>query len=190
MTANRRLTKTLRDDIRHAVLCKTFKRRDQRLQKREHAIALALRDLTLGAHKEAFLSLPRELQGNAWGNIYAQLPGDSERHRAFSLPGSGTPCPVHCCEKHLLLGSAKGRRIAERAHKWVQDRDKLKADRAALAGQLNAVLNSTTTVKALLDKWPEAAEFVPERDRPMSLPAVQPAELNAAIKQLAKEPRP
>lgn len=189
MTANRRLTKTLRDDIRHAVMTKTFKRREERLRKREHAIALALRDLTLGVHKEAFLSLPRELQGNAWGNIYAHLPGDSERHRPFSLPANGTPCPVHYCEKSLLEGSAKGRRIAERAHKWIQDRDRLRQDRAALTVRIDAVLHRTTTVKKLLDLWPEAAEFVPQHERPMSLPAVQPAELNAAIKQFAKDPR-
>lgn len=52
-----------------------------------------------------------------------------------------------------------------------------------LKAKIRAVLNSCTTVKKLLDVWPEAKELLPEQleeARPQ-LPAVQTADLNAAI---------
>jgi len=55
--------------------------------------------------------------------------------------------------------------------------------RADLRAQVRAMVNSVTTVKRLLDMWPEAAELMPDNLAPTktNLPAVVVSDLNALI---------
>lgn len=60
----------------------------------------------------------------------------------------------------------------------------LEEDRSALRREVRSVLNSVTTVKRLLDVWPEAEKYLPDRPETPNLPAVVVADLNKKIEIL------
>lgn len=65
----------------------------------------------------------------------------------------------------------------EDAHQEVCEREKV------LTAQVMSVLNSATTIKKLVEIWPEARELLPPNEQPIisNVPAVLISSLNAAI---------
>ena len=59
----------------------------------------------------------------------------------------------------------------------------LDEERATLSAQVRGALSKFTTVKRLLDAWPEAKELLPDRlpEAKPALPAIRTEDLNALI---------
>ena len=61
-------------------------------------------------------------------------------------------------------------------------RDALNVERSEIEQLVAATVHSVTTIKKLLEVWPECVELIPSADAPMAnLPAVPVPELNALI---------
>lgn len=73
--------------------------------------------------------------------------------------------------------------LVQRFYDLEARKEALNAKRADLRAQVRAILNSVTTVKALLKAWPEAKELLPENleEAKAQLPALVVADLNAMI---------
>lgn len=73
--------------------------------------------------------------------------------------------------------------LTKQFHKLEERERELKEKIAGLKGQVRAAVNSVTTVKKLLEVWPEALELIPAKAAPAAnnLPAVVVADLNSMI---------
>jgi hypothetical protein len=149
----------------------TFKKREDRIAKRENVLALRVRDAVLTKHKTAYLSLPVEFQRiTSWvsanvGGRFIQL--------AFSVR---SPCPSVREDPVFIVGSPMEARIS----KWMNDRDDLNKERGDLREKISAALYSVTTHKRLVEEWPAVEKYLPA-DAPKNLPAIRVAELDQQI---------
>lgn len=184
---SRPLTKRMKSDLLHRVMNKTLKRRRDRMVKREGAIANALRNFSLGKYKDTYLSLPVEFQQRR-GSIclMAEAPWSAEY---FSFPAGLAPCPQWDVSHGDLAATAAGRKLLERAYRFLRDQERLNEDSRQLRQQVEGVLARCNTTGTLAKAWPEALEFLPEHEKPMSLPAVPVDMLKQTMARVAKEPK-
>lgn len=187
-----RMTNYLRDEIVKNALAKTPLAADEAaLTQDRYALAESFRIAALGGPEEAarlekaaakiekaLSELPNALVNSDYpirrsdmayranlGGLRVNLVFPAERLCPSGLTFTGDHPLV--CRFHELLN-----REAEL--------DKRRSD---LKTQVRAVLNSCTTVKKLLDVWPEVKELLPQQleEARAQLPAVQTADLNAAL---------
>jgi hypothetical protein len=75
--------------------------------------------------------------------------------------------------------------LSKQLHGILKVQDQIALDKRNMEADVRAVLNSVTTVKKLLDVWPEASELIPTlprvKDPKSNLPAIQPDKLNAVL---------
>lgn len=73
--------------------------------------------------------------------------------------------------------------LADEFHALQEREQELKSRKKAIAAQVSAVVDGVTTIKKLLEIWPEARELLPPNEQPIisNVPAVLITELNAAI---------
>lgn len=187
-----RMTNYLRDEIVKNALAKTpLDAEDAELARDRHALAEDFRIAALGGAEEA-----ARLE-NAAAKIekaLSELPSSlvnsdypvrrSEMAYRANLGGLRVNLAfpdARLCPSGLTF--AGDHPLVCRFHELLNRETELGKRRNDLKTQVRAVLNSCTTVKKLLDVWPEAKGLLPqqlEEARPQ-LPAVQTADLNAAL---------
>lgn len=195
----RRLTKDLRETILNALLKHAFAQRFNDLHRAEQeltrAVAAAAVDARYGAGAfvqaqaapagwlprahTVYLLLPsyvRERLSVSGGNTpvaawLTDAPAPAFAHPSVCRGVTGDYLPVDALPeltKARVLGHLDARAAAlDTYHKTRQ--------------QAAAALARATTVKRLLEAWPEAAPFIPAASQPVQLPAVQTDVLNAAL---------
>ena len=91
--------------------------------------------------------------------------------------------PENCYLSYTPEPLPMGHPLVEEFHVLEADAEQLLDERKVLEAQLRTLLGSVTTVKKLLEIWPEAAELLPtaEVKSASNLPTVLVSSLNAAI---------
>jgi len=191
-----RLTNTLRDKIVANAMAKTpLAAEKDALQQDKYTLAEAFRIASLGGPEEAArlkrinAKLEKDIAAipDALRNTFAPMRHDYEMERMnlgglrVNLPyAAGTADRRICPTGAVFEGDHP---LVLQFHELTNRGADIEKRSSDLRIQVNAVLDSCTTVKKLLDVWPEAKELLPtdvEEARPQ-LPAVQTAELNALI---------
>lgn len=186
----RRLTQGHRDIIVRRAVADTLAKRKAALERREHALFDRLLRNYLGKHRAAFQSLPpRFCQSTNY--VATNAGGLTIRvHRADAVPaperfGNGYSIPAE-------LTFEAGTRMCRDLQKMAEQREDLKSDERALEREIAAVVNRFTTLRKLLETWPQARPYVPEallQDTKANLPAVPVDQLNARMAAARKGER-
>ncbi len=84
------------------------------------------------------------------------------------------------CRGHVITADNP---LAQQFYALEAEEKALNDERATLSAQVRGALSKFTSVKRLLDAWPEAKELLPDRlpEAKPTLPAVRTEELNALI---------
>ena len=191
-----RLTNNLRDKIVANAMAKTpLAAEKATLQQDKYTLAEAFRIASLGGPEEAArlqrvnAKLEKEIAAipDALRNTFMPMRHDYEMERmnlgglrVSLLYAAGTADRRICPTGAVFEGDHP---LVLQFHELTNREAAIEKRSSDLRIQVNAVLDSCTTVKKLLDVWPEAKELLPtyvEEARPQ-LPAVQTAELNALI---------
>lgn len=191
-----RLTNNLRDKIVANAMAKTpLAAEKATLQQDKYTLAEAFRIASLGGPEEAArlqrvnARLEKEIAAipDALRNTFTPMRHDYDMGRMnlgglrVNLPyAAGTADRRICPTGAVFEGDHP---LVLQFHELTNRGADIEKRSSDLRIQVNAVLDSCTTVKKLLDVWPEAKELLPtdvEEARPQ-LPAVQTAELNALI---------
>lgn len=211
--SNKKLTKELRETICGRVLKAAFATRLQTFATEEARIACDLYDEAIpAAHRALMAQLPESYFGASPGvtfHYFKRDAGGTERQVNLERPLRSLPdalaekLPAHWryrTSKTLCFNETRrmpnpalysGLKLegldcaAVKAHEsWLRRGAALEAEIAELERSVNCVLNSVTTVKRLLDAWPEVRPHLPDEallDGERSLPTVIIADLNAKI---------
>lgn len=176
---SRILTNDMRDKIVTNVLKATFDERNQVHKQQGHDIALAFYTDVFGAKMIADMNaIP-----NGW------LPTVQK----FSIKVAGEWAEIHLAEFMRVPATKTGGcwAVYEATHElvdlyaaWKNAEDDLKKQKGELKVKVRALLDSVTTIKKLLEAWPEAVDYLPPPPAPTAVPAIRADELNATIQQL------
>lgn len=105
--------------------------------------------------------------------VRAQFNGSEARHDGPECVYKITP------NSYTLLADDP---LTAEFHAIHEEQQLLDKQRSALTANVRAAVQSVTTIKKLLEVWPEAAELIPEAVAPAKqLPALQREDLNAMI---------
>lgn len=187
-----RLTNNVRDQIvRNAIAKTTIGAETEALQQARYALAEDFRIAALGGLEEA-----QRLEQIA-SSIEEQLKRLPDKLVSYSEPLRRSDMIYRANVGGLRINlSLDGERLcpngivlegdhplAARFHELENQEAAIKDRCDALRLKIRAVLNSVTTVKKLLDVWPEAKELLPTQleEARIQLPAVQTASLNAEL---------
>lgn len=211
--SNKKLTKDLREEIYGCVLRATFDTRLKEYAAELPPLVDAMYDaLVPEEHRKVMAQLPRSyLEWRECGSfyyvvedgrgrsvyeqlarplldlpseVYRSLPtGWNSRNRNSLCFSEGRPVPSYLNRQGFVF--------EEREHPVVQAFEEWRRRGVALEAEINevgnaiwAVLMSVTTVKRLLDAWPEVRPHIPDEalfDRDRSLPTIVIADLNAKL---------
>lgn len=181
--ASTRLRNDDRAMIRGCIIQVTFKEREAELtDERDHLFDDVLAR-HLGDAKDAFDALPVKFKQQS-SQIYVSVGGYAfyiRRSVSSSIPAS----LYHNHRIDLDPETELGKRVLA----VIAKQEKVDEDRRALMNKINPILNSCTTVKKLLETWPEVKEHIPDHilaPEPLALPAVLVDDVNAAIKSMQK----
>lgn len=193
-----RLTTYIRDQIVTNALAKTTFAAEEALNQQErYALAEAFRIESLGGAEQArkieklAARIEKELAELPAGVVlYGQPIRKSHEMWRMNLGGARVVIPFGDSTEQQQQRIAPSGAVFAGDHPLVlkfHELENRSADlqkrRDTLRQTIRAVLNSCTTVKKLLDVWPEAKELLPTQleEARSTLPAVQTAELNAAL---------
>lgn len=191
-----RMTNYLRAEIVKNALAKTPLAADEAaLTQDRYALAEAFRIAALGGPEEATrlekaaAKIEKELSALPEGLCTDSCPirRDYEMYRLnlgglrVNLQYSESREDKRICPSGAVF--AGDHPLVCRFHELLNRETELGKRRSDLKTQVRAVLNSCTTVKKLLDVWPEVKELLPQQleEARAQLPAVQTADLNAAL---------
>lgn len=175
-----KLNKTIRQRIINAVMQGVYTPKDKALRAENQAIYLKIRAVILGHLHMAYNALPydwkttyREVLIRGAGNLYLRFNGEEY-------------CPKYC---YLLDDLTPYLREEVLAHG--EARDTLDREWNLLRENAEAVINSVTTIKRLLEVWPEGWAYIEnaEAARPIQskLPAIPVPALNAMLQKFKGE---
>ncbi|CCG43362.1 Nmad5 family putative nucleotide modification protein [Magnetospirillum molischianum] len=74
--------------------------------------------------------------------------------------------------------------LAERFTAWANAGEEIRVQKSELRNKVRALVYSVTTVKKLIEVWPEAVNYLPKKTVPVKLPAVCGSDLNSLIADL------
>lgn len=187
-----RLTNSVRDQIvRNAIAKTTIGAETEALQQARYALAEEFRIAALGGPEEAqrldkiassiekqLKALPDELVS------YSEPLRRSDTIYRANLGGLRVNLSLqdeHLCPSGLVFHGDNP--LVLRFHELQNREGSIKERADGLRLKIRAVLNSVTTVKKLLDVWPEAKELLPAQleEARVQIPAVQTASLNAEL---------
>ena len=191
-----RLTNNVRDQIvRNAIAKTTIGAETEALQHARYALAEEFRIAALGGPEEAakiekmVADIEKRLKAVPKGLVIYAFPfrrDDDMWH--MNLGGLRVTLPFSADPSHKRLAPSGATFTGEHAlvlrfHDLENQWKELDNKRDTLRLKVRAVLNSVTTVKKLLDVWPEAKELLPAQleEARVQLPAVQTASLNAEL---------
>jgi hypothetical protein len=175
-----RLNQSIRDRILSNAVRDAFKDIDAKLKDQEHALGERIVKETWGKHYETARNMPESLMN--WAkDVRANIGG---MHAALHLKES-MPVPESLrfntyAQRKAFAGDTK---IADAWHELTQAQRQAIKDREDLTCELRASLKSVSTVKQLLEVWPDARLYLPEIATP-KLPAVSFENVSAKIEKL------
>lgn len=172
-----RLTNHDRCQIASSTVKATLEKRQARLAKKGDALFDAVIASVLGKHKAAFEALPNQFKhSNNW--FVVNVGG--QRHSINRTE----PVPVPFMEDapQIRVRSALAKRIETYSNEWAD----LKRDQRELATKMRQTLAGITTVKALLETWPELEPHTPAHLlSKKALPVVDVSEVKKALAEAA-----
>lgn len=191
-----RLTNSVRNQIvSNAIAKTTIGAETEALQQARYALAEDFRIAALGGQEEAdkiektVADIEKRLKAVPSKLVSHSFPfrrDDDMWH--MNLGGLRVTLPFSADPSHKRLAPSGAtfsgdHPLVLRFHDLEDQFKELENKRDALRLKIRAVLNSVTTVKKLLEVWPEAKELLPAQleEARVQLPAVQTASLNAEL---------
>lgn len=171
------LTQGHRHKILERILNHAFGERKKKIQEKEYKLAdqaykkLYSEELRkkMEALPEGFLSTTQSIQINLGGQWHYLAFRNEERRRAAQ--------DYNLRRLDIPVGDALGAEIYD----WLRDEKQLKEEQEAALNNARAVLKSATTLKSLLDKWPEIEEFTKDIRPKVTALAVPMHKLNRVL---------
>lgn len=172
-----RLNSAIRDTIVKHLMAHRFEKQEKALEERKAALG----DL---AYQTVIAALPEQEKG-----LLAQVPDNWLRSRTglyFSFPGNyelvdlngSRHLPEKLIRTHQIEGDSK---LAKAIVDYERARDSLKQDKRNARHAAQTALGKVTTVKRLLEEWPEIKPIVdkalPEAHQPKP-PSLRKEDLN------------
>lgn len=205
MTTAARLTRPIRDAITKKLLHRAFKDRAQAVVDRQADFARRVYEDALKPHLAAIAAVPAGWLPTdddikvSFGSEYTQL--DFGNGLSYSIHHTLRACGAERISdkggNRLELpfpSKFKGQcmKVYDASHPLAEEFRNLQVEQEALVAEvekaqrtMKATLESVTTVKKLIDVWPEVEEFARpylyNGERKAILPAIPRAELNAAL---------
>ncbi|PLB10752.1 Nmad5 family putative nucleotide modification protein [Proteus mirabilis] len=198
---NVRLTNTIKDSIKNNALAKAgiFKQKED-LEKEFNQLALDVRTEALGGEDKAkkmelvlevALSNLRMLEEEVNSNIYVNNTSGYYIYPAFNgqrttleygKDNNGNKIRLLTPSRDKCLFSAD-HELSKRFEKLNKKESKIEKKKIEIENNIQATLNSVTTIKRLFEIWPESKELIPTNiSKPLStLPALQVEDLNKLI---------
>ncbi len=177
-----RLSDSTRRDICDNILKKgKCAEKELKLKERERGLFIALRDHTLGRHKEAYLALPSKFQVTDCSISIADIPAHSWKR--ILIHDEWIPCPVG-----VLVYSELPKHLQKKLIRFLAAKDKVEDEVKELKDTARQVVFSCASTKQLLELMPEAKEFFPsylEINATSNLPIVAEQTVNELRDQLA-----
>tara|TARA_Y100001938_G_scaffold149998_1_gene239123 strand:- start:4581 stop:5201 length:621 start_codon:yes stop_codon:yes gene_type:complete len=197
-----RLTKALKEQIIENALVKAgVREREAALKVRHAEFAEACRIFAIGGEEEA---KKVEKQMTKIKKLWLELPSYARGHSLDSINyGIRVANTGTSEERYWYFGGSKPCHRADRKPKYsppfvniadneplIQEHSAIELEKEAVhnlkqsvEANVSTVLDTVTTVKKLLEVWPEAGELLPksEAGASMHLPAIQVTQLNAMI---------
>lgn len=168
-----RLTNKLRSQILDAVMDHAFKARQEQLAKAEGALAVELYNLTYTKEEQAFMNKVGSTGFGTKSDIYVFT---LDRARWLSFYGE-----AKFNMSHRKTAKPEGD-LLQRIEAHVAALDSLRELCIKTHDEAEGILNSVTTVKRLLEVWPEVEAFVPKNPEQLNnLPAIPLAQLNSVL---------
>ncbi len=148
-----RLTNEIRNSISSAILNRLFNDRLSKLKDEEATLAeVVYADLYLDGVQKQMHALPKGFLPS--DNTLKIKSGDS--YEFLKLKEHRLMAQMHY---HNWIVYDVDHPIAERLFHCVKDKESLGNERVESRAQINAVLQSVTTIKKLIEVWPEVQEF-------------------------------
>lgn len=170
-----RLTRAVRSHIIRAIRAESYDIRQKEFNKSMEKLAGDIRVNFLGKHLKAFESLPVELTG-VKSTFYVDLGGYTFR--------------VSLGDYEQMWSSSVNSPRYDSDHEFSKRywnlKDKVESDFdewSNLLDNLNGILNGTSSIKTLIEGWPEAVNYLPtETVKPKSFAlAISPDKINCLI---------
>jgi len=190
-----RMTNWLKEKIVESALAKTdLSKRRKAWQKDRYDLAEKFRVESLGGAEQCakiealcksieqqIIGVPEDVRGNFGFRYHYQMYRMNLAGMRVNLDFSGTGAA-----SRLAPYSATFTASHPLVEEFLQSENvgrEIDADEEAIKRKVGALLNTCTTVKRLLDVWPEAKELLPAKlqESKTQLPMVQTSELNSII---------
>lgn len=192
--ASTRITAGLRDHVVAGLLRHRFNLEELALSEEQERIDKRAAERTQGAYEMVFTEAERKRLAEApkgWypevDSVRVQVEGGTVEEVEFETPqrvpyevengGWRHVTAIVSPDNHYFKVN---REVSEMREALSQRREKLREDRATLRHRAEAVINSVTTVKRLLEVWPELDDFLPEENAGPAgdVPAIMVSDLN------------
>lgn len=177
-----RLTNALKDQIVDAAAKKAFGERERLLKERKNQLAMSVYALHYPLPLQEIMTTMQTKMGNRPFSMSDSFYGQSfgGRRQYLHLPQEKPFFAERLDPKYEYLDVDHPLTLEFNAISNADD--DLKAEDKKLRSEVRAILNSVTTVKRLLDVWPEVKDLLPNLEKPeVYLPAVQIDKINATI---------
>lgn len=173
-----KLTNQLRSDLADTLLKRRFDEAHSALAKREKALGIRIYEDVFDAKTRAAM---KRLPAGWLPTInHAKVKFEAGGYSAVHM---GEDRPVPHVKYHTTLKVYGARDpISEAYQEWESDTKSLRESRSRLEVEIRGALDSVTTIKRLLELWPELEPFVPKDGVKTLLPAINVSTLNAALK--------
>lgn len=182
--ATARLTNSIRDAIKSKVMHRAFDKLHEDLKEREHDLAVAVYNIAFSKKDHKLM----EMLPSGW------LPKRSSFQVKFeegtvgyiTLRFKNEEDMVVPYNKHnygALVVIELGHEIEKSVIKWQNDKSDLEKKQSETKASVVAILDSVTTIKRLMDVWPEAKDFILPymSESKCTLPAIQFKEVNKML---------
>lgn len=195
--SNRRLSEDLRREIRGSVMKGAFQAEAAKATEAQKALALRIyRHFISEKIEQAALQAPSEFRYMSESfaiKTYGDDPNDYGRRVTLELPAE-RPLPVRLFQYGELGSLSKLKpqefRLIEAIERANKNEAEVEQKRTELRDKVNGVLCSVTTVKRLLQVWPEVKPHIPAwalEDPKPNLPAVEVGDVMKSLKKAGVE---
>jgi hypothetical protein len=176
-----RLTETIREHIILHAVRYTFDERRKELGERESIITNKAIDYVIGDDN---LRLMKKLPDNFFA-YRTDIRIHSKDNYSYKKLLNGRLVPAFIAYSGAELPATNG--LWREINAVDREKAALEDERGELTTKIRAMLAGITTVKRLLEVWPESEPFLPSFEEKANLPAVQAEDLNTMIKKYGKK---
>jgi len=190
------MAQRLSNHLRDQIVCGLLKHRFDKDQADNRAVgyALALEAYELFYDKKTrkrMSQLPKGWLPSAGGVLlHFTVDGKKVSGLRYDLSFGMNDKPIVVLEKdysrfdgiHINLPNESHREFATRLHQYERRSQELSGSRASMQRQLQGMLRKFTSVKKLIEAWPEVAPFIPKDQAPTVNALIPIKELNEQLK--------